>query len=86
MNLNKFIEYGSSEENMLLVSSDGTRDLKVIEKFIKENKDGFIISSTYFSVDVISETLKFMDDPIIIVDEFHNLYIIKKLGCCQDLE
>jgi len=70
-NLNKYIEYGY-KNNTLLVDSDGERDVKQIEKFIKLN-NSFIISSTFCSVDVINECLKYMTNPLIIIDEFHNI-------------
>jgi superfamily II DNA or RNA helicase len=73
-NLDRYIEYGYNESNTLLVDSDGERDIKHIEKFIKEKKS-FIISSTYCSTDVIYESLKYtnLKDVLIIVDEFHNI-------------
>jgi superfamily II DNA or RNA helicase len=73
-NLDRYIEYGYNENNTLLVDSDGERDIKQIEKFIKENKS-FLISSTYCSADVIYKSLKYMNvkDVLIIVDEFHNI-------------
>ena len=70
-NLDKFIEYGN-KNNTLLVDSDGERDLKEIKKFIKSN-ESFLISSTFCSIDVIYKSLKYMKDPLIIIDEFHNL-------------
>jgi len=70
-NLDKFIEYGY-KNNTLLVDSDGERDVKEIKKFIESNKS-FLISSTFCSIDVIYESLKYMKDPLIIIDEFHNL-------------
>jgi len=73
-NLDRYIEYGYNKDNTLLVDSDGERDIKQIEKFIKDKKS-FIISSTYCSVDVIYESLKFMNQKelLIIIDEFHNI-------------
>jgi len=70
-NLDRYIEYGY-KYNSLLIDSDGTRDIKEIKKFIKYN-DNFLISSTFCSVDVIHKCLKYMKDPFIIIDEFHNL-------------
>ena len=73
-NLDRYIEYGYKLDNTLLVDSDGERDIKQIEKFIKEKKS-FVISSTFCSVDVIYQVLKFMNQKelLIIVDEFHNI-------------
>ena len=70
-NLDRYIEYGTTC-NTLLVDSDGTRDKKEIKKFIKSN-ESFIISATFCSVDMINKCLKYMTDPFIIIDEFHNL-------------
>jgi superfamily II DNA or RNA helicase len=70
-NLDRFVEYGYNDST-LLVDSDGTRNFKEIKKFIKSNKK-FLISSTFCSVDIINKCLKYLKNPIIIVDEFHNL-------------
>ena len=70
-NLDRYIEYGY-KNNTLLIDSDGTRDKKEIKTFIKSN-ESFLISSTYCSVDMIHKCLKYMKDPFIIIDEFHNL-------------
>jgi superfamily II DNA or RNA helicase len=71
-NLVKFIEYGIDKNNTLLVDSDGSRDIDEIKQFIKLHKS-FCISSTFCSVDIIQQCLKIMSNPIIIIDEFHNL-------------
>jgi len=70
-NLNRYIEYGY-ENKTLLVSSDGCRDVKEIRKFIKSNKS-FLISSTFCSIDCLIQVLDKCDNPLIIIDEFHNL-------------
>lgn len=70
-NLDRFNEYGYKNKS-LLVDSDGERDINTIKKFIKANKS-FIISATYASVDVIYESIEYMTNPFIIIDEFHNL-------------
>jgi superfamily II DNA or RNA helicase len=70
-NLDKFIEYGYTN-NTLLIDSDGERDTKQIKKFIKSN-ESFLFSSTFCSIDVIYKSLKYMKDPLFIIDEFHNL-------------
>jgi len=70
-NLNRYIEYGY-ENKTLLVSSDGCRDVKEIRKFIKTNKY-FLISSTFCSIDCLIQVLDKCDNPLIIIDEFHNL-------------
>ena len=70
-NLNRYIEYGY-ENKTLLVSSDGCRDVKEIRKFIKTNKY-FLISSTFCSIDCLIQVLDKCNNPLIIIDEFHNL-------------
>ena len=70
-NLNRYIEYGY-ENKTLFVSSDGCRDVGEIRKFIKSNKS-FIISSTFCSIDCIIQVLDKCSNPLIIIDEFHNL-------------
>lgn len=70
-NLDKYIEYGYNNKT-LLVDSDGERDIKEIKKFIKNNEN-FLISATFSSIDVIYEILKYLEDPLFIIDEFHNL-------------
>ena len=76
-NLNRFIEYSCNFKdviynNTLLVDSDGERNIEEIKKFINSN-DSFLISSTFCSIDVIYESLKYMNNPLFIIDEFHNL-------------
>jgi superfamily II DNA or RNA helicase len=72
-NLDKFKEYGCILKS-LLIDSDGTRDIDEIKKFINENnKSGFILSLTYCSVDMIEKCLDIFNEPLFIVDEFHNL-------------
>jgi len=71
-NLNRFIEYGYNKLNTLLVDSDGIRDIENIKKFIKENEK-LIISTTYNSMDLISNCLNLFNNPLFIIDEFHNL-------------
>ena len=70
-NLECFIKYGF-KGNKLLVDSDGERDINEIKIFI-ENNETFIISSTFYSIDVLYDVLKYTKDLLIIVDEFHNL-------------
>ncbi len=72
-NLDRYIEYGYSG-NYLLIDTDGTRDINEIKKFIYDNNDnGFLLSSTYCSIDIIAECLELFNDVLFIVDEFHNL-------------
>jgi superfamily II DNA or RNA helicase len=70
-NLNRYIEYGY-KNNTLLVSSDGLRDIEEIKKFIQSNNK-FLISSTFCSIDCIRQILEYCNNPLIIIDEFHNL-------------
>jgi len=70
-NLIRFIEYGYDRKT-LLVDSDGIRDINEIKQFIKDNNN-FLISCTYCSVDLISECLDLFNNPLFIIDEFHNL-------------
>ena len=70
-NLECFIKYGFKGKT-LLVDSEGERDVNEIKKFI-ENNETFIISATFFSVDVLYDVLKYTKDLLIIVDEFHNI-------------
>ena len=73
-NLDKYIEYDTENRfsKTLLVDSDGTRDEDEIKKFIQSN-ESFVISSTFCSVDMIYKNLEYMNNPFVIVDEFHNL-------------
>jgi len=70
-NMQKFKEYDPKRKG-LLIDSDGTRSVKQIKKFIKSNKK-FVLSATYKSCDIISQLLKHLTKPLIIIDEFHNL-------------
>jgi superfamily II DNA or RNA helicase len=70
-NLDRYTEYGY-KNNTLLIDSDGERDIKQIKKFIQSNKS-FLISSTFCSVNCIQQILKYCSNPLIIIDEFHNL-------------
>jgi len=71
-NLNKFIEYGYKKSKTLLIDTDGERDIDKIKEFIRKNKK-FLISTTYKSVDMIIECLELFDNPLFIIDEFHNI-------------
>jgi superfamily II DNA or RNA helicase len=71
-NLNRFIEYGYDKSNTLLVDSDGIRNVENIKEFIKEHKN-LLISTTYNSMDLISNCLDLFNNPLFIIDEFHNL-------------
>lgn len=54
--------------NHILISSDGTRNLSNIKL---KNKN--VIISTFKSCDVVNKIIKKINDPYIIIDEFHNL-------------
>ncbi len=67
----KFKEFYNTHKT-LLIDSDGVRDNEKIKKFMKENNKIFL-SVTYKSVDIISKILNKLNNPIFIIDEFHNL-------------
>lgn len=69
-NLVKLYNYSENIYNPILISSDGSRDIKYIKNILKEKN---IISSTYDSVDILNKLIKKLDNYIIFVDEFHNL-------------
>lgn len=73
-NLKRFIEYGYDKDKALLVDSDGERDILTVKQFINENTK-LLISTTYKSMDVISECLADLNvqNTLFIIDEFHNL-------------
>jgi superfamily II DNA or RNA helicase len=73
-NLNRYIEYGYDSNKTLLVDSDGERNVIEIKSFINGNNT-MLISSTYKSMDLLSECLDLFDKDktLFIVDEFHNL-------------
>jgi superfamily II DNA or RNA helicase len=68
-NCNRFTLY-EKDRNILLIDSDGTRDIDDINEFIKNNNK-ILLSVTYKSCDIINE-LNLTDDILIIFDEFHN--------------
>ena len=70
-NLTRFKQY-VDDYKCLLIDSDGTRDKKEIKKFIKENNK-IMLSITYASADMFNKIKKYLDDYIIVIDEFHNL-------------
>ena len=72
-NLDRFIEYGF-KNSVLLIDSDGERDVDNVIEFIKNNPS-FLLSCTFKSTDVIWKIMNYLDDKnvLIIVDEFHNL-------------
>ena len=55
-----------------MIDSDGTRDTNKITDFINKNND-FILSVTYDSIDIIQKCLTLFNNPLFIIDEFHNL-------------
>ena len=72
-NLSRYIEYGYDKRNIILINSDGIRDIDIIKTKIKENEK-LLISSTFKSMDIINECLDLFDeDTLFIIDEFHNL-------------
>ena len=67
-NMDRYVQYG--RENVLLLDSDGTRDLDQVKDFINKNNK-FLISATYKSVDILQQLN--LTNCLIIIDEFHNL-------------
>jgi superfamily II DNA or RNA helicase len=57
---------------ILLINSEGTRNMKEITKDLNKNKKN-ILSLTYKSVDILIKILDKLPNKIIIIDEFHNL-------------
>ena len=70
-NLDRFLEYGY-DGNTILVDSDGIRDANKIKKIITKSPK-ILLSATYDSVDVINKLVGTLKEPLIIVDEFHNI-------------
>ena len=72
-NLNRYIDYGYNKTDTILIDSDGIRDIEIIKNKIKNKK--LLISSTFKSVDIISECLNLFnnENTLFILDEFHNL-------------
>ena len=56
--------------NPILISMDGSRDPSYIKSIIKTFN---IFSVTYNSVDILNEIINIIDNPYIIIDEYHNL-------------
>ncbi len=73
-NLSRYIDYGYNKNNTVLIDSDGIRDVEIIKSKIQKNKK-LLISSTFKSVDIISECLDLFNpqNTLFIIDEFHNL-------------
>ncbi len=70
-NKQRYEEYDKYRKT-LLIDSDGTRNVKEIKKFIKNNKV-CLLSATYKSCDIILKILPKLKNCLIIIDEFHNL-------------
>lgn len=71
-NMQRYKQYDPDRE-MLLIDSDGTRNVDEILEFIKNNiQKKILLSATYKSADIICEILEEYN-AFIIVDEFHNL-------------
>jgi superfamily II DNA or RNA helicase len=71
-NMDRYIDYGYTKSH-LLIDSDGTRNSQEISEFIISNNNSVLLSATYNSVDKILEIIHLLNNPLIIVDEFHNL-------------
>jgi superfamily II DNA or RNA helicase len=60
--------------NFILVNCKAERNISnITDKLVQNQKDKNIISSTYDSCDVINKLLLNLENPLIIIDEFHNL-------------
>ena len=69
-NCDRFKIY-ENDRNSLLIDSDGTRNIKDINEFIKNNSK-ILLSVTYKSCDIICEIIDQLENVFIIFDEFHN--------------
>jgi superfamily II DNA or RNA helicase len=69
-NINRFLMYENNRKS-LLIDSDGTRNINIINEFIKNN-DNILLSATYKSCDIINQINLIDNNIIIIFDEFHN--------------
>lgn len=70
-NMYRYKQYDPDRE-ILLVDSDGSRNVDDIIEFIDDN-ESVLLSATYKSADVIYEIIKQYTNVFIIIDEFHNL-------------
>jgi superfamily II DNA or RNA helicase len=72
-NLDRYLsESKYSKYKSLIIDSDETRDIDVITEFIKKNNK-FILSVCFKSVDVIMKIIDKLNNPIFIIDEWHNI-------------
>ena len=72
-NLDRYLaESRFSTYKSLIIDSDETRDIEIVENFVKKNKK-FILSVCFKSVDVIMNIFKSFKNPIFIIDEWHNI-------------
>jgi superfamily II DNA or RNA helicase len=72
-NLDRFVDYGYKYKTKI-INSDNDRNITSINEFIDNNKK-FLISTTYDSMDLINECMDKFDNPLFIIDEFHNISI-----------
>ena len=72
-NLDRYLsESKYSKYKSLIIDSDETRDIDIISEFIKKNNK-FILSVCFKSVDVIMKIIDKLNNPIFIIDEWHNV-------------
>ena len=69
-NLVNMYKYSSNSYNPILISMDGSRDVKHICEIMKDKN---IFSVTYDSCDIFIDIIAKLSNYILIVDEFHNL-------------
>ena len=67
--LQSFTNYFNNYEKNL-ITMDGNRDLS---NLIENKKDFNIYSSTYCSANIVYDMLEYLENIILIIDEFHNL-------------
>lgn len=65
-------ELGYLRHETILIDSDGIRDLDKIINFISTHKK-IMLSICFKSVDILNKIIGYLTNPIIIIDEFHNL-------------
>jgi superfamily II DNA or RNA helicase len=68
-NIDRYLQY-EIDRKCILIDSEGSRDIDIISKFIKNEK--ILLSVTYKSCDIINEIIDKIENVLIIFDEFHN--------------
>jgi superfamily II DNA or RNA helicase len=68
--LDKYNIYSNNLINNIVISTDGSRD---IYDLVMNIKDKNLIGVTYKSIDMLNIFIEYLEDYIIIIDEYHNL-------------